>query len=158
VQTSRENAGRLVDFPRGMGVSVSVAPDGWHLGTATVGVGEMTIQPQYAGSVAINGSAYRGRFRFVPTSGNGFDVINDVDIDSYLASVVRAELPDNWHLETYRAQAIVARTYALYEVKAFGGGHSYDVSDDQRSQVYNGISSENNKSRQAENDTTGVVV
>jgi stage II sporulation protein D len=51
----------------------------------------------------------------------------------------------------------VARTYALYQART-AKNQSFDLQDDTRSQVYGGISSENAKSRQAVDETAGVVL
>src|SRR5688572_4347386 len=90
---------------------------GWTLGTASLGPGELILQPAADGTVSINGKAYRGRYRFVPMGNGQFDVINDVDVDGYLKSVVPREMFREWDIEAYKAQAIAARTYALYEAK-----------------------------------------
>jgi hypothetical protein len=83
----------------------------------------------------------------VPTAA-GFDVINDVDVDGYLKSVVPKEMLPDWTVEAYKAQAIVARTYALYTAKT-SGGQTWDLFPDTRSQVYGGLASETPKSQQA---------
>jgi stage II sporulation protein D len=146
-----------LDVPRNEAVPVRLTPQGWRVGDATFpSTGPLTIQPEADGTVAINGTPYRGRYRFVPTS-QGFDVVNDVDVDGYLKSVVSKELLWYWHDEAYRAQAIAARTYALYEAAGDGRGH-YDVNDDVRSQVYGGMPAESAKSREAVDATAGVVV
>ena len=46
--------------------------------------------------------------------------MNDVDVDGYLKSVIPVELYTAWEEETYKAQAIAARTYAIYESKTAG--------------------------------------
>src|SRR6185437_1537535 len=76
-----------------------------------------------------------------------FDVINDVDVDGYLMSVVPREMFPQWPLEAYKAQAIVARTYALYVARTAPMGTNFDLFADTRSQVYGGIHDESAKSR-----------
>jgi stage II sporulation protein D len=73
-------------------------------------------------------------------------------------AVLPRELPADWHPEAYRAQAIAARTYAIYEARTSGSSAHYDVHADVRSQVYGGIAAETSKSRQAVQATTGIVV
>jgi stage II sporulation protein D len=87
-----------------------------------------------------------------------FDVVNDVDVDGYLKGVLTKELYPSWDIETYKAQAIVARTYALYESRAVGARRYWDVYADTRSQAYGGMAAETDKSRQAVNATAGIVV
>lgn len=140
------------------GVPVILSPGGWRVGDKTLGTGILTVRPEAVGSVKVNQLAYRGTFRLVPTGPGLFDVVNDVDLEGYLKGVVAKELLRQWHEEAYRAQAIVARTYALYEMKTAPADRHYDVNDDQSSQVYGGLSAESAKSRQAVDGTAGVVV
>ena len=73
--------------------------------------------------------------------------------------VLPAELPPTWRAETYEAQAVVARTYAIWELKTEGPGRGhFDVYDDDKSQVYGGMSAESEKSRRAVKATSGQVV
>ncbi|HVT90748.1 MAG TPA: SpoIID/LytB domain-containing protein [Tepidisphaeraceae bacterium] len=147
-----------IGLPSTGGAILTRSATGWQIGNASFNDGELLLQPAIPGSLSVNGSAYRGRYRLVPTSANRFDVINDVDVDSYLMSVVSSEMPRDWHPEAYKAQAIVARTYALYEVHAGPAGRSFDLHDDQRSQVYGGISAETARSRSSVEETSGIVV
>jgi len=150
---------RRMNLPAGMDVVVSLQPSGaWQVGNVTLGSGEMTLLPASEGSLKVNGKSYRGRYRLVPVSSGRFDVVNDVDVDGYLKSVVSKELLSRWELEAYRAQAIVARTYAIYVSETSPANRHFDLHDDQRSQVYGGIASESSKSRQSVDDTAGIVV
>lgn len=159
VRSAATPDGQRMAFPAGIAVPVGLSGNGgWRIGNITYGSGELTIQPAQVGSVSINGQAYRGNYRLVPVAGGKFDVVNDVHIDDYLKSVVSKELLWNWHEEAYRAQAIVARTYALYEWRTAGTGRHWDLYPDQRSQVYGGLSAETSKSREAVDYTRGIVV
>ncbi len=158
VTVSSSSIVRRLNIAAGAPVSITYAGGSWKIGNADVGAGVLTLVPAYDGTVQINGIAHRGQYRLVPTSGNRFDVVNDVDIDGYLKSVVSKELYARWHPETYRAQAIVARTYALYESKTAPAGRHFDLHPDQRSQVYGGLAAETAKSREAVESTAGIVV
>ena len=57
--------------------------------------------------------------------------IEDMPIDQYLYGVVSAEMPVSYELEALKAQAIVARTYTIYQIMHSGGKHeSADICDD----------------------------
>jgi stage II sporulation protein D len=168
VKSTGESTPHRLHFPD-TAVAISLAPDGWHIGTLLLPGGELTIQPEREGGMAIAGKTYRGRYRFIPvmsaepmaaafSSAMRFDVINDVDVDSYLMSVVTGEMPRTFGDEAYKAQAIVARTYALYEAKTSGIGRNFDVFDDTKSQVYAGLAAETDRSREAVEETSGIVV
>jgi len=150
---------RRLNLPSGMDVVVSLASSGaWQVGNVTLGAGEMTLIPSAEGTLNVNGQSYRGRYRLVPVSTGRFDVVNDVDVDGYLKSVISKELLTRWDVEAYKAQAIVARTYAIYVSRTSPTGRHFDLNDDQRSQVYGGIAQETAKSRLAVDETAGVVV
>jgi stage II sporulation protein D len=151
-------AGQQLQFPPGSSVPISLTPAGWQIGTAQLGRGELLLEQSVDGSVRIDKRAYHGRYRFIPVPGGRFNVINDVDLEGYLQGVLRSELFPNWHDEAYKAQAIVARTYAMYEARTDGAGRPYDVFCDQRSQVYGGIDAETPRSREATAATAGIVV
>ena len=148
---------KRLNVASGVQLPLTRTATGWALGNVSVGAGELTLIPASDGSLSVNGKPYRGRFRFVPTNAGEFDVINDVDIDGYLKSVVPREMFPNWDPQAYKAQAIVARTYALYEART-SGGQTWDLFPDTRSQVYGGVASESAKAVAAVEETSGVVV
>jgi len=84
-------------------------------------------------------------------------IINIIDIETYLYSVVPAESYPAWPIETLKSQAIAARTYAMYQV-----GHrknrEYDMVDNESDQVYGGIEREHSKCTRAVKETTGMVL
>ncbi|MGB9796835.1 SpoIID/LytB domain-containing protein [Fervidobacterium gondwanense] len=59
---------------------------------------------------------YYGDFEILATTQGGFYLINDVEIEQYLYSVVSSEMPSTYHLEVLKAQAVVARTYAIDKI------------------------------------------
>lgn len=154
-------ASQRLNFPSGDAVSVALNASGWQIGNASLGSGEMVLDPSVEGSLSVGAGKplpYRGRLRFVASSGDRFDVVNDVDVEGYLKGVLAKEMLHNWQLGAYEAQAIVARTYALYEARTGPPGRPFDLYPDQRSQVYGGIAAESSISRQAVEVTRGVVV
>lgn len=156
--TSSDPAQRYLNLPRGVSTPITFGNGAFRVAGTVLPRGELLIQPVASGSVAVNGVAYRGRFRFVATGPLRFDVINDVDVDEYLAGVLSRELFPGWHEQAYRAQAIAARTYALYEKHVPREPRHWDLHADQRSQVYGGVPAETPKSRQAVEATRGIVL
>ena len=157
-KSASESESRKLNFPSGTAVPVALAPEGWHVGNVVMGGGELLIKPAQDGAVSVNGKPYRGEYRLVPVSADRFDVVNDVPMEGYLKGVLPGELPRSWHPEAYKAQAITARTYALYEMKTRNAAKHFDVFDDTRSQVYGGMSVETAKSREGADATAGIVV
>lgn len=113
-----------------------------------------TLEPTDGALVSWDGRSYRGALRFVATW-SGFEVINVVDLESYLRGVVPAEMPASWPLETLKAQAVAARTYALASLQT---GENYDVCATIDCQKYGGVESEHPRSDAAIFATSGVVL
>jgi len=150
---------RTINLSHGSSAVVTFTSSGWRIGSASLSSDELIVEPASDGTVKVDGRPYRGKLRFVPTALPGhFDVVNDVDVDGYLMSVVPKEMFPQWHPEAYRAQAIVARTYALYVARTSPQGTRYDLFADTRSQVYGGMQSETPKSREAVDSTRGIVL
>lgn len=84
-------------------------------------------------------------------------IINLVDMEDYLKSVVPSESYSSWPLETLKAQAVAARTYAYYQM-LHRKNWDYDLVDDQGDQAYKGIKRERTKTTQAVNETRGRVL
>ncbi len=158
IRFSGSVASRSVDLPPGTPVDISYSSSGWRLGAASLGTGEFTLIPESEGSVAIGGRSYRGRFRFVPHPGNTFDVVNDVDVEGYLKGVLPGEMFAYFADEAFKAQCVVARTYAIYEKQMHSAGSEFDLFSDERSMMYGGLGAETPKSVLAVDDTHGVVV
>ena len=67
------------------------------------------------------------------------NAINAVPVDQYVKGVIPNESPASWPQAALRAQAVAARSFAL-TVQV--GGNGFDLYDDTRSQVYEGLASE----------------
>jgi len=102
---------------------------------------------------------FRGYLRLLQRSESTGAVVNVVDMEDYLVGVVSAELPHPFHIEAFRAQAIVARTYAWYQKQIAGTSRAWDLTATERSQVYPGMEREGKVPRAAEavRDTAGLV-
>jgi SpoIID/LytB domain protein len=92
--------------------------------------------------------------------GQGALLVNDLDIDDYVAGV--AEMPTRWHPEALKAQAVAARTYAWYSIR-LGTFTSYDICATVACQVFRGAdvvlgSSTGERWRQAVDETSGEVL
>lgn len=55
--------------------------------------------------------------------------VEDIDLDSYLYGVVASEMPADFELEALKAQAVVARTYTIYQIKNGSKHENADVCD-----------------------------
>lgn len=107
----------------------------------------------------INGKLYRGSLliRRSTSSSGGINAINVVTLEDYLLSVVPSEMPSHWPAEALKAQALVARSYAV----ANAGKHEqdgYDLKSTGEDQVYNGVGAESESTNCAVAATSGLVL
>ena len=84
-----------------------------------------------------------------------FDLIAVVDFNEYLAGVVANEMPVSWPIEALKAQAVVARSFALARIRE-RRDRSFHLDSDQGDQVFAFTNSA--KPRQAVYGTDGVVL
>lgn len=89
--------------------------------------------------------------------GKGVLVINQVDLEEYVKGVVPAEVNSAWHPEMLKAQAVAARTYALYQ-HMLSASRDYDVAASIQDQVYRGRQGMDARVEQAVESTRGLVV
>src|SRR5256885_945437 len=96
---------------------------------------------------------YRGSMQVDVVSGK-LRAIIVVGLEQYLYGVVPSEMPYTWAPEALKAQAVVARSYALATRKS----GAFDLYPDTRSQVYLGVEHEKASSTAAVDGTAGQVV
>ncbi|HEX8914460.1 MAG TPA: SpoIID/LytB domain-containing protein [Humisphaera sp.] len=160
VARSADGKATPLTLPPRTPVVVAGTADGWQIGSLVVaGTGPLVLEPDPPAALGVEGRVYRGSFRLVrPRAGQAFDVVNHVTVDEYLKGVLSAELHAEFGPEAYKAQAVIARTYALYTVRTTPDAQHFDLHADVRSQMYGGVRSETVKAVQAADATAGQVV
>lgn len=118
--------------------------------------GQFWIEPTSEGYVFIGDRWYRGRTLVVPTP-KGLTAVNYVNLEQYLYSVLGGEMVPTWPQEALKAQAVAARSYALYQRENAANG-VFDVGDTTAWQVYRGIADETASTQAAVNATLGQVL
>ena len=108
-----------------------------YTGMVTVQAGNGKALPQ------LNRRSYKGRLQLRPYEGKLL-VINRVDIEDYLASVLPAKTMVVWPDEVVKAQAVAARSYALYKKQHSTG--AYDLAATDRELPYTGTGTRIEKS------------
>jgi len=87
----------------------------------------------------------------------GLRAVERVDVETYIAGVVASEMPASFPLEAMKAQAIAARTYALYHL----GAHSSEGADlcgRVHCQAYAGRPDPDSRAARATAETAGQVL
>ena len=141
---------RLVLRVQGGGLTADV--DGTRLNLSPGGV--LRVENDDPRGIWLGQRRYRGELQ-ISSRGGRLRVVNQLGIEIYLASVVGSEMPHHWPLAALQAQAVAARTYALRQ-RGRGGG--WDVKATVASQVYRGVESETDRTREAVNSTHALVL
>ncbi len=145
-------------------VTLSVTPGGL-LDVPGVGAvaGPLTVRalpagPDEPGHVTVGGRPYRGELS-VFAAGGRLTVVNIVPLEDYLLGVVPREMPHDFPLEALKAQAVAARTYALY-ARASGAyaAQGFDLLPTTASQVYGGVLAERETTTRAVRETAGEIL
>lgn len=98
--------------------------------------------------------SYRGVLEIGQKNGQLY-LVNELPFQQYLYSVVGAEVPSTWGAEALKAQAVAARSYALFQGNKFEVAHVVDTT---LSQAYYGTAYEYPSIIQAVDATDGEVV
>lgn len=105
--------------------------------------------------IKVNGKCYRGKIEVLKDR-SGLLIVNELDLEDYLVGLINQEISSKWPIEAVKAQAVVARTYALYQKKAKKDPR-YDLESTVTSQVYGGSDSEDVPAFLAVKETEGEV-
>jgi stage II sporulation protein D len=152
----RDGSGRVLAQIPGMNAVLAAKKDG-QIEVNQLEASQLWVEPkQEDGFVFIGDKWYRGRTLVVPTAG-GLTAVNYVDLEHYLYSVVGSEMPPSWSLEALKAQAVAARSYALYQ-RQNSANAVFDVGDTTQWQVYKGLEEETPSTRAAVDTTQGQVL
>lgn len=98
---------------------------------------------------------YRGAIGIGGTT--GITPYNILSIEEYLYGVVPCEMSASWPQEALKAQAVAARSIAIYQYKRFLSS-GYNVVDTTTTQVYGGYNREDNRTTLAVDATKGQTI
>lgn len=116
----------------------------------------IALMPDDAGTVRFDAGEYYGGFECV-LEDDGISVINYVPLEKYVKGVVPYEMSPYFPFEALRAQAVCARSYAVYNKDGFAD-KGFDLTDDTRSQVYGGAGRADAVTDSAVDSTAGLLV
>ncbi|MDD5688338.1 MAG: SpoIID/LytB domain-containing protein [Elusimicrobia bacterium] len=114
-----------------------------------------TKNPKY--KIKVGGKRYRGNIILRIKNKKRITVINEVGIEDYLCGVMTKEVSPDWAIESLKAQAVVARTFAIKNLnRHYESG--FDLCSQTHCQVYGGADSEDERSDNAVADTAGEIL
>lgn len=115
------------------------------------------------GFLKINGRQFRDDL-FLYSSNKECLVVNHVDLEKYVAGLLHSEMNASWNLNTLMAQAVAARSYAIYQMIKAGSLRTkeikapFDLESTIKDQVYEGANQERYRAIKAVEQTRGMVL
>lgn len=106
--------------------------------------------------VLYNGRKYRGALRFT-LRGEVVYVTNILALEDYLEGMLASEMSPSWEMEALKAQAVAARSYALYMMR-HPKDPLFDLEDGIQDQVYGGVAMETARVTKAVRETAGTYL
>lgn len=118
-----------------------------------------SFSPRQGEFIYLNKRPYRGRLTLYAdeASPTGLLVVDELEIEEYIAGIINYEISSAWPREVVKAQAVAARTYVLYlmerEISPI-----YGIEGTTAGQVYKGAASEDEASLAAVRECRGEVL
>lgn len=107
--------------------------------------------------VSVNQYALTGVIEIKRNARGRYRIINELDLEDYVRSVVGEEMGSKWPIEALKAQAVLARTYAMYR-KTCRRAVDYDLCATVNSQVFTGGAKEKEGPAEAARETAGEIL
>jgi len=149
-------AGRPVPLPDAYAeVPISVKKGRLSIG-AREGVADPITLESRSVYFRVNGRQYRDRIT-VYRDGDKLLAVNSIDMEDYLVGLINHEVSSAWSIEAVKAQAVVARTYALFQADNSRDSR-YDLESTIDDQVYGGSQTEDYASAKAVRETAGEIL
>jgi len=127
------------------------------LSNVYVGPNKVIISVSQPGEIIVNGRKFRGSIQFMINDNDSFSVINHIGLEDYIKGILYHEVSHYWPEEALKAQAIVCRTYAVYQMRQ-NKNKDFDLTSDIYSQVYGGSTSERYRTNKAVRETEARVL
>lgn len=136
---------------------VRPSTDGMDVGEARFRTSGVKISIDKDADIQIEKKRFRGDVDILKRPDGKLMAVNHIDVEKYLYGVLIHEVNDKWPMEVLKAQAIAARTFALYQA-AQTRSKPYDLTGDVYSQVYGGVTAERWSTVRAVDLTKGEVL
>ncbi|MEA2088169.1 MAG: SpoIID/LytB domain-containing protein [Candidatus Caldatribacteriota bacterium] len=110
--------------------------------------------------VMFNGQKYRYRGSIeidIDKEHRKLNVINIIGIEEYLYGVLKKEISPRWPKEALKAQAVAARTFAIFNMNKYID-KGYNICASTNSQAYGGVNHEDPLTNKAVDETRGVII
>ena len=156
-----DNGKKYGDYKSNIVASVSAEGNKLVVNGKNTGVSSLVFAPvetASSGKIKYNGHEYRGQM-VVSAEGGKLLIVNRLSLEDYIKGVLPSEMTPSWNSEALKAQAVAARTFALYTKNQKAHlGSGYDLCDSTHCQAYDGLANEADSTSAAVDATYGQIM
>ncbi len=156
-QISDANSGDIFCRGRNLRTTVTSYKDGILIGRTSINADNIIIKAATAAAIMLDGRRFTGDLQLIKDNQKKLLVVNHINLEDYIKGILYHESSHYWPMEALEAQAIVCRSYAVYQ-RQENKGKDFDVTCDIYSQVYGGRTSERYRTSKAVDETKGIIL
>ncbi len=149
--------GKTVASGDDLNATVTLSEAGFLFGALKVNASAVAVVPADEERLQVNDRRYRGGISVLRKKNGRMTVVNRLPLEEYVKGVLFHEASHYWPAEALKAQAIVCRSYAAFQM-AENAGRDFDVTSDVYSQVFGGRSAERYRTNRIVDQTRGKVL
>lgn len=143
---------KLLYRGKNLNTTVTAYKEGILIGETDAKTNSILIKPADTDAIIIDDRKFRGDIQIIKKDNLSLLVINHIELDDYIKGILYHEASHFWPMEALKAQAVVCRTYAVYQMEQ-NRRKDFDVTSDIYSQVYGGKTSERYRTNMAVEET-----
>lgn len=103
----------------------------------------------------------RGNLAIIWKNSSSLSVVAKFPLEEYITGLINSEIQSSWPMESIKAQAVAARTYAMKQIEGAKSAQTektYDITSTTLDQVYKGSHMEDSRSEMAVKSTRGELL
>lgn len=148
---------KILSRGKNLKTTVAAYKNGVLLGAIQSQSQKIFIKTESKDVIVIDGRKFGGSIQIIKKENNRLLVINHIDLENYVKGILYHEVSHYWPMEVLKAQAIVSRSYAAYQMQE-NKSRDFDVTSDIYSQVYGGRTSQRYRTNKAVQETEGLIL
>jgi stage II sporulation protein D len=127
--------GKTLVFKPRQTLTIELKNGSFHFDKVNIKAGELKLNPK-SKHIHFNGHQLEGQLSIHRSEDEqSFFTVLHSELEPYVARVVMAEMPQHWHHEALRTQAIAARSFAVHHINK-ASSRPYDLYGDARAQAF----------------------
>ena len=150
-------SGKILYRSKNLKSTVTSYKNGILIAGLTLNAAKILLKADDPEAILVNNRRFNGDIQLINKENGHLLVINYVELEDYVKGILYHEVSHYWPIEALKAQAVVCRTYAIYQINE-NKAKDYDLTADIYSQVYGGKTSERYRTNKAVDETKRQVL